>query len=105
MTEKIINGDYVKEGRGLAEVQHIEELLQNAVLALTAIRGAFYPDKNFGSQLKSSGEKNEALAACYARQALSGFDGVFIKSAKINENGYTFAVFVKDEERQVQIKI
>ena len=105
MTEKIINGDYVKNGDGLAEVQYIEELLQNAVLALTAIRGAFYPDKNFGSRLKNAGEKSEALAACYARQALSGFDGVYIKSAKINENGYEFAVLVNDEERQVLIKV
>ena len=104
MTEKITNGDYVKGGSGLAEVQYIEELLQNAVIALQTLRGGFYPDKNFGSQLRAVQEKNEALAACCARQALSGFDGVFVKSAKINDNGYSFTILVNDQERQVLIK-
>lgn len=103
MTEKITNGDYVKNGEGLAEVQYTDELLQNAVLALSALRCAFYPDKNFGSRLKYAGEKSEALAACYARQALSGFDGVFVKSVKINDNGYEFTLLVNGLERQVQI--
>ena len=104
MTEKIINGDYVKDGDGLAEVQYIEELLQNAVIALQAHRGSFYPDKNFGSQLKNAGSESEFLAACYARQALSGFDGLCIKSAKIKDNGYAFTVLVNDQERQVLIR-
>lgn len=104
MTEKIINGDYVKDGSGLAEIQYIEELLQNAVIALQTPRGSFYPDKNYGSQLRAVKEKSEALAACCARQALSGFDGVYIKSAKINDNGYEFTVLVNDQERQVLIR-
>lgn len=104
MTEKITNGDYVKDGAGLAEVQYIEELLQNAVIALQTLRGSFYPDKNFGSQLKNAKNMSEALAVCYARQALSGFDGVHIKSAKINDNGYAFTLLVNDQERQVLIK-
>ena len=104
MTEKITNGDYVKDGAGLAEVQYIEELLQNAVIALQTLRGSFYPDKNFGTQLKNAKDRNEALAACYARQALSGFDGVHIKSAKINDNGYAFTLLINDQERQVLIK-
>lgn len=105
MTEKITNGDYVKDGEGLAEVQYIEELLQNAVIALQTLRGSFYPDKNFGSQLRTAKADSEALAACYARQALSGFDGVHIKAAKINKNGYAFTLLVNDQERQVLIKI
>ena len=104
MTEKIVGGDYVKDGAGLAEVQYIEELLQNAVIALQTPRGSFYPDKNFGSQLKAAKDRNEALAACCARQALSGFDGIYIKSAEINDNGYTFTLLVNDQERQVLIK-
>lgn len=104
MTEKITNGDYVKDGAGLAEVQYIEELLQNAVIALQTLRGSFYPDKNFGSQLRTVKDHNEALALCYARQALSGFDGVHIKSAKISGNGCEFTLSVNDQERQVLIK-
>ena len=104
MTEKIINGDYVQDGAGLAEVQYIEELLQNAVIALQTLRGSFYPDKNFGSQLRNFSEVNEALAACCARQALSGFDGVLIKSAKATGDGYEFNLLVNDRERQVLIK-
>lgn len=104
MTEKIVNGDYVQDGAGLAEVQYIEELLQNAVIALQTLRGSFYPDKNFGSQLRTAEDVSEALAACYARQALSGFDGVYIKSAKMGGNGCEFTLLINDQERQVLIK-
>ena len=104
MTEKITNGDYVKDGNGLAEIRYIEELLQDVSLSLQALRGSFYPDKNYGSQLRSSADKCEARAVCYARQALSGFDGIYVKSAKITDNGYVFTVMVNDQERQVSIK-
>ncbi|MCH5317298.1 MAG: hypothetical protein J1E05_04920 [Eubacterium sp.] len=104
MTEKITNGDYVKNGNSLAEVQYIEELLQNAALSLQALRGSFYPDKNYGSLLGFSTEKSEARAVCYARQALSGFDGIYIKSAKIIDNVYAFTLTVNGQERQVSIK-
>ena len=105
MTEKITNGDYVKDGEGLAEVQYIEELLQNAVIALQTLRGSFYPDKNYGAQLKNIKGGSEALAACCARQALSGFDGVHIKAVKIKDNDYAFTLLINDLERQVLIKI
>lgn len=105
MTEKIKNGDYVKNGAELAEVQYIEELLQNAVIVLQTLRGSFYPDKNFGSHLKTSENVSEALAIGYARQALSSFDGVHIKTAKIDENGCDFTLMINDQERQVLIKI
>ena len=104
MTEKIVNGDYVKDGSGLAEVQYIEELLQNAVIALQTLRGSFYPDKNFGAQLRNAKDRSEAFAACCARQALSGFDGVHIKSVEISDTGYAFTLLVNDQERQVLIK-
>lgn len=104
MTEKITNGDYVQDGDGMAEVQYIEELLQNAALALGALRGNFYPDKNYGAQLRSAAKKSEAEAVGFARQALSGFDGLYIKSAKITDNGYEFTLTVNGRERQVLIK-
>lgn len=103
MTEKIINGDYVKSGAGLAENDYIDEVLQNAVIALETLRGSFYPDKNYGSRLRKEKILSGEHAACLARQALSGFDGVYVKSAKIIENGCEFTVAVNGKERQVLI--
>ena len=41
MTEKITNGDYVKNGASLVEIEHIEEVLQNIAIALKTQRGSF----------------------------------------------------------------
>lgn len=103
MTEKIINGDYVKSDTGLEETEYIDEVLQNAAIALETLRGSFYPDKNYGSRLKREKILSEEYALCFARQALSDFDGVYIKSAKIKENGCEFTVAVNGQERQVLI--
>lgn len=103
MTEKIINGDYVKNGSGLEEIEHIAEVLQSAVIALETLRGSFYPDKNYGSRLKKEKLLGKEYALCFARQALCGFDGVYVKSAKIKENGCEFTVAVNGKERQVLI--
>lgn len=103
MTEKIVNGDYVKGETGLEETEYIAEVLQNAAIALETLRGSFYPDKNYGSRLRKEKILSEEYALCFARQALSGFDGVYIKSAKTNENGCEFTVVVNGQERQVLI--
>lgn len=103
MTEKIGNGDYVKSGTGLEKTEYIEEVLQNAAIALETLRGSFYPDKNYGSQLRKEKIKSGEYAVCFARQALSGIDGVYVKSAKIKDDGYEFTVAVNGQERQVLI--
>lgn len=102
MTYKIVNGSYVTdENNKLVMIEYIEQLLQNAVLMIGAQRGKFYPDKNFGSQITSC--VNEASALGYARQSLADLDGVFVKSAKINDGKITFSLIINDEERSVVI--
>lgn len=104
MTEKITNGDYVKNGSSLAEIEHIEELLQNAAIALKTQRGSFYPDKNYGSALqKAEKEIDEMYAAAYAQQALYNLSGITIKSVKIKDDDYEFTVEVNNQERQVLV--
>ena len=104
MTEKITNGDYVKNGASLAEIEHIEELLQNAAIALKTHRGSFYPDKNYGSALQKAGkDTDEMYAMAYAQQALYNLSGIVIKSVKINNNNYEFTITVNNQERQVLV--
>lgn len=104
MTEKITNGDYVKNGASLAEIEHIEEVLQNIAIALKTQRGSFYPDKNYGSALFNAGkETDEAYAAAYARQALYNLSGVLIKSVKIYNSNFEFTIAVNNQERQVLV--
>lgn len=83
---------------------YINSILENCVTALVCPRGEFYPNKDFGSQIKRAKGTMDAekLLAC-ARQALSEFDGVYVKSAVPNENGADFTVMINEEERQVCI--
>ncbi len=107
MTEKLVNGDYVKskDKSGLENTEFIDEIVQSVVLILTARRGRFYPDKNYGSMVSDIVcEPKDEYALCYARQALDGIDGVFVKKAHRAENGYIFDLIINDEERQVEIR-
>ena len=104
MTPEIMNGDYVKNGNALKEIEQLEELLQNIALNIRAERGKFYPDKNFGSHIFSSKAKDEDYIAGFARQAVSAINGVYIKSAKIKDNTFEFTVIINNLERQVLIK-
>ncbi len=103
MTLKIENGDYVKNGTKLLETDCIDELLQNAVIALYAPRGDFYPDKDYGSYLLDLKTADGERAACLARQAVSRLDGIFIKSASETQNGPEFIITVNGSERRVLI--
>lgn len=104
MTPEIINGDYVKSGNSLKEIEHIDELLQNIALNLNAQRGSFYPDKNFGSHIFAAKSRDCNYIAALARQAVSNMDGVYIKSVKASGENYEFIVIINDLERQVLIK-
>lgn len=107
MSLKLINGDYAKDKNGkLIKVEYIDELLQDAMLLLTAGRGRFYPNKDFGSYIKCiSKEPFEEYALAYARQALLKINGVSVKSAKKQNEGITFDLIINGEERQVTVQI
>ena len=79
MTNKIIDGDYVKSNGAarLQTVDYIDEVLQNAKIILTAL--------------------------CYARQALGALDGVCVKAATVGENEITFTIAVNGTEGQVSV--
>ena len=104
MTPEISNGDYVKNGNSLKEIEHIDELLQDIALNIRAERGGFYPDKNFGSHIFSSKSRDGGCILSLARQAVANINGVYIKSAKINNGYFEFTVIINNLERQVLIK-
>ena len=77
MELKLQNGRYALSAAGVPEtVRGAEELLQRALMRLTARRGAFWPDPNYGSRLctlprmKPSGRA--AAAKLFVAEALSG---------------------------------
>lgn len=104
MTAKIINGDYVKNGRTLQETEYIDALLQTVSLALKTERESFYPDKNFGSHIFALSDSNAEFALSRARQAVHNLNGVYIKSARAQTDGFEFTVLINNKERQVLIK-
>jgi len=101
MTAVIKNGDYVLKGTGLEETDYINELLQNAVIALNTERGAFYPDKNYGGFI-DRGQPSAVYALARARQALWKTDGVFVKSAFAADGKYIFTLIINNEERRAE---
>jgi hypothetical protein len=103
----IENGDYVKDESlaGLKKVEYIDEVLQNVKIILTASRGKFYPNKDFGSYLKKcNDEPRLEYALSYARQAVSSIDGVYIKSLNIDDDEMIFTVTVNENEGEVRVK-
>lgn len=69
-------------------------------------RGRYYPDKNFGSHIlecAKDAESQELLA--YARQAVSDFDGVYVKNVQTDGSGALFTLLINELQRQVKITL
>lgn len=84
----------------------INTILENCVTALVCPRSEFYPDKNFGSHIKSEKfllDSEKFLA--FARQALCEFDGVYVKSAIMKSDSVDFLLLINDYEREVSISL
>lgn len=107
MTYGLINGDYVRGVDGkLLTVDGVREVLQNVMLQLTATRGRFYPNKDFGSDLKTKMQAPpEAYALAYARQALGDTDGVFVTKATVNLGDIVFTLQINNSEEEVSISL
>lgn len=105
MSYKLVNGDYIKSEDGkIVTAELCEELLQNAIAAIKAHRGKFYPNKNFGSMLYSAKRGiNSSFAEALARQALDEIDGVFVEKAETDNDYITIYLAVNDEKRTVSI--
>lgn len=84
----------------------VNSVLYDCVTALLCPRGEFYPDKNYGSHIiRNKNIIDSERLLCYARQAVSGMDGVYIKSAQLNNKNAVFTVMINNENRQVSIEI
>ena len=63
----------------------------------------FYPDKDFGSQIRLSKNINEILS--FVRSAVSNLAGVYVKSLDFDDTVLKVNVLINDEERQVKIEL
>ncbi|SDN83000.1 hypothetical protein [Acetanaerobacterium elongatum] len=87
MDTLIQNGDFALDDRGfLKTVQATDELLQQALLRLTARKGAFALDKELGSELyKLRGGNRQRLndvARGYVKQALLPISGLTVEDVQ-----------------------
>lgn len=104
-TYKLQSGDYVKKQNenDFETVEYIDEVVQAASMALKTQRGRFYPNKNFGSYIKTAINKDNNAALVYARQATEHIDGVYVKNAEVKNNGLFADLIINDVERSVRI--
>ena len=90
MERKLVNGDYVPDGKGgLTVLTGAEEVLQRALFRLTARRGAlpFLPE--LGSRLyllpREKPSARQALSVQYAAEALGDEEDLRVTGAQLNE--------------------
>lgn len=84
----------------------ITSVLNDCITAFVCPVGEFYPNKDYGSQIKrhiSSIDKEHLLS--YARQAIRNMDGVYVKTVSSDNAGVRFTVMINEEERQVHIPL
>jgi hypothetical protein len=92
--------------KNINQQEQLHMILQNCFRALSCPRGSFYPNKNYGSQLKASDNTlTEQMAMNYAIQAVSDFDGVLINDVELGENYIKFFVLINNEMGQVIVEI
>lgn len=95
MVNKLVNGDYVATGAGIARAQGAEAAFCNALFRLQCRRGSFPFLPKLGSRLWRLGLERPANRAVLARQycaeALSG-SGVIAASVEVSERGGAIVV-------------
>lgn len=83
-----------------------DRVLSDCITALACPAGEFYPDKDYGSRIKYGMQNpDEKRLLCYARQALSSMDGIYVKNAGIKDGKILFSIMINNEERQAVITI
>lgn len=80
-----------------------ENVINACVNAAKCPLGEFYPDKDYGSRLsrRNTNERN----LCYIRQALAGFDGIFVRSLTVTSSRVRLLLMINNEEREVEFYI
>lgn len=96
MSLKLQNGDYEKSPSGLPrECTPLEELLQNAELALKIKHGSFLYDEKIGSELHTldkTAEHFEENALAAANEALMKLSGITAAGAEYENGKLTFKI-------------
>lgn len=95
MVNKLINGDYVPQGGGIARAQGAQGAFANAVFCLQCRRGSFPFLPQLGSRLWQLGRVRqgewEACARQYCMEALQG-TGVELQTVKVAPQGHALCV-------------
>ena len=87
MELKLRNGRYTVSAAGVLEtVAGTEETLQRVLLRLTARRGAFWPDREYGSRLytlpRLKSSQRPAAAGEFVAEALAGETDVTVENVR-----------------------
>ncbi|MCD7797417.1 MAG: hypothetical protein LUG95_07465 [Clostridiales bacterium] len=80
-----------------------EKLIADYTAALSCPNGNFYPDKEYGSFINEEYEDESEYLLTFARHALNGFDGVFVRSLEIDGDSLIFNLLINNDERQVTL--
>lgn len=95
MVNKLINGDYVAQGGGIARMQGVNAAYANAIFRLQCRRGSFPFLPELGSRLWQLGRLRpgdwEVCARQYCMEALQG-SGVELQSVSVSQQGQAICV-------------
>ena len=108
MELKLVNGDYLPDGRGGLE-QAEEEILQRALSRLTARRGSFPFLPEFGSRLSLLGAvaplARETAAERYVTEALAPETALKVESVRLREEELVVYLRCMGEERKLRLPL
>ena len=108
MELKLVNGDYLPDGRGGLE-QAEEEILQRALSRLTARRGGFPFLPEFGSRLCLLGAvaplARETAAERYVTEALAPETALKVESVRLREEELVVYLRCMGEERKLWLPL
>lgn len=95
MVNKLVNGDYVAQGGGIARMRGTDAAFANAVFRLQCRRGSFPFLPELGSRLWQLGRLRpgdwEVCARQYCIEALQG-SGVEVQSVQVTQQGQAICV-------------
>lgn len=81
-----------------------ENILKACAQAIYCSKGSFYPDKDYGSNVRDA-RGNARLLYSFASAALANIDGVYLNSASVSGGNAVFDVIINGESRQVVVEI
>lgn len=110
MVNKLVGGDYVPQGGGIARVQGAQSAFANAVFCLQCRRGSFPFLPELGSRLWQLGRVRqgdwEACARQYCMEALQG-TGVELQGVRVFSQGQALCVeaTLRLEETTLRVEV